>query len=218
MLMKKQLLHVTGKAAYAIKSIFISAFSLFSILLYAQDEAKILNFKKIATEVNCILEKPQDLEEPFLLKILTNCHNIKLNENSLLSNFIINCDFYKDKKIIPISNLSFGDFSTSNFKPVFVEYNTTNSKSMITIPLKYITIFMLNYLKEKDLESELKDVDRVRISLMLYDLTPSASKERITFLTNEVSFSKNELLLFITKVKSYDNKLTPNEISNRVYK
>ena len=130
---------------------------------------------------------------------------------------MIICDFYNDKKIIPINSMSFGDFSTSNFRPAFVKY-TADSKSTITIPLKFITIFMLNYLKGKDLKTELKNVDKVRISLMLNNLTPNATKERITFLTNEVSFSKNELLLFVAKAKSYNNKLTPNEIVNQIYK
>lgn len=215
--MIKQFLHVTGKVVYATKRIFILAFFLLNIFLYAQDESKILNFKKTATEVNCILEKPQDVDAPFLLKILTNSHDVELNKNSFLSKFMINCDFYNGKKIIPINSMAFGDFSTSNFRPVFVKY-TADSKFTITIPLKFITIFMLNYLKGKDLETELKDVDKIRISLMLNNLTPSATKERVTFLTNEVSFSKNELLLFIAKAKSYDNKLTPNEIVNQIYK
>ena len=77
---------------------------------------------------------------------------------------------------------------------------------MVTVPLEFITSFMLNYLKNKDIETELKNVDYVYISLMLNNLTPSATKSSITFLTNKVSFSKSELLLFIEKQKSCNNE------------
>ena len=177
-------------------------------------DSHISEFLKVR-KINCILERPQDAEAPFLLKILTNSHDVDINRNSFLSNFMINCDFYNNRKLIPINSISFGNFSTSNFKPVFVRC-TTDSKYVVTIPLKFITVFMLNYLKGKDLEDELKDVDRIRICLMLNNLTPSAGKERVAVMTNEVSFSKNELLLFIAKAKNYDSKPTSNDVVNQI--
>ena len=166
-----------------------------------QGECKIIEFKKNATETNCSLEKPQEIGVPFVLKIFSPSGSIDLNENSFLSNFMVVCDFHNKKSLIPVNSMSFGNFSTSNFKPLFARY-TTDSKSMVTVSLEFITSFMLNYLKNKDIETELKDVDYVYISLMLNNLTPSATKSSITFLTNKVSFSKSELLLFIDKAKS----------------
>ena len=167
----------------------------------AQGECKIIEFKKNATEINCSLEKPQKIGAPFVLKIFSPTGSIDVNENSFLSNFMVVCDFHNKKSLIPVNSMSFGNFSTSNFKPLFVKY-TTDTKSMVTVPLEFITKFMLNYLKNKDIETELKNVDYVYISLMLNNLTPSATKSSITFLTNKVSFSKSELLLFIDKAKS----------------
>lgn len=199
--MVKEFLRIIGKTVYAIKSIFIFTFSLLSFLGGAQGECKIIEFKKNATEINCSLEKPQKIGAPFVLKIFSPTGSIYVNENSFLSNFMVVCDFHNKKSLIPVNSMSFGNFSTSNFKPLFVKY-TTDSKSMVTVSLEFITSFMLNYLKNKDIETELKDVDYVYISLMLNNLTPSANKDRITFLTNKVSFSKSELLLFIDKAKS----------------
>ena len=199
--MVKEFLRIIGKTVYAIKSIFIFTFSLLSFLGGAQGECKIIEFKKNATEINCSLEKPQKIGAPFVLKIFSPTGSIDVNENSFLSNFMVVCDFHNKKSLIPVNSMSFGNFSTSNFKPLFVKY-TTDSKSMVTVSLEFITSFMLNYLKNKDIETELKDVDYVYISLMLDNLTPSANKDRITFLTNKVSFSKSELLLFIDKAKS----------------
>ena len=199
--MVKEFLRIIGKTVYAIKSIFIFTFSLLSFLGGAQGECKIIEFKKNATEINCSLEKPQKIGAPFVLKIFSPTGSIYVNENSFLSNFMVVCDFHNKKSLIPVNSMSFGNFSTSNFKTLFVKY-TTDSKSMVTVSLEFITSFMLNYLKNKDIETELKDVDYVYISLMLDNLTPSANKDRITFLTNKVSFSKSELLLFIDKAKS----------------
>lgn len=203
--MVKEFLRIIGKTVYAIKSIFIFTFSLLSFLGGAQGECKIIEFKKNATEINCSLEKPQKIGAPFVLKIFSPTGSIDVNENSFLSNFMVVCDFHNKKSLIPVNSMSFGHFSTSNFKPLFVKY-TTDTKSMVTVPLEFITKFMLNYLKNKDIETELKDVDYVYISLMLDNLTPSANKDRITFLTNKVSFSKSELLLFIDKAKSCNNE------------
>ena len=147
-----------------------------------------------------ILKKPQDAEASFFFKTLANCHYITLNRDSFLSNFMINCDFYNNRKPIPINSISFGNFSTSNFKPVFVRC-TRDSKYMVTIPLKFITDFMLNYLKGKDIENELKDVDIIRICLMLNNLAPSATKEKVTFLTNEASFQKMSYFCLSLKQK-----------------
>ena len=199
--MVKEFLRIIGKTVYAIKSIFIFTFSLLSFLGGAQGECKIIEFKKNATEINCSLEKPQKIGAPFVLKIFSPTGSIYVNENSFLSNFMVVCDFHNKKSLIPVNSMSFGNFSTSNFKTLFVKY-TTDSKSMVTVSLEFITSFMLNYLKNKDIETELKDVDYVYISLMLDNLTPSANKDRITFLTNKVSFSKSELLFFIDKAKS----------------
>ena len=199
--MIQEFLRIIGKTVYAIKSIFIFTFSLFSFLGGIQGECKIIEFKKNATETNCSLEKPQEIGAPFVLKIFSPSGSIDLNENSFLSNFMVVCDFHNKKSLIPVNSMSFGNFSTSNFKPLFARY-TTDTKSMVTVPLEFITSFMLNYLKNKDIETELKDVDYVYISLMLDNLTPSANKDRITFLTNKVSLSKSELLLFIDKAKS----------------
>ena len=199
--MIQEFLRIIGKTVYAIKSIFIFTFSLLSFLGGAQGECKIIEFKKNATEINCSLEKPQKIGAPFVLKIFSPTGSIYVNENSFLSNFMVVCDFHNKKSLIPVNSMSFGNFSTSNFKTLFVKY-TTDSKSMVTVSLEFITSFMLNYLKNKDIETELKDVDYVYISLMLDNLTPSANKDRITFLTNKVSFSKSELLLFIDKAKS----------------
>lgn len=144
--------------------------------------------------------KPQGAYAPFLLKIFGNTSNIKLNENSFLSNFMVICDFYSDQKLIPIKSMSFGKFCTSNFKPVFVEH-AAGADSAVSIPLKFITTFMFDYFKGKNLKTDLEDIDKVHISLMLYNLTPSAAQKKVTFLTNKVSFPKEELFLFIANAR-----------------
>lgn len=111
------------------------------------------------------------------------------------------CDFYSDQKLIPIKSMSFGKFCTSNFKPVFVEH-AAGADSAVSIPLKFITTFMFDYFKGKNLKTDLEDTDKVHISLMLYNLTPSAAQKKITFLTNKVSFMI---------------KISSNETVNKIY-
>lgn len=110
------------------------------------------------------------------------------------------CDFYSDQKLIPLKSMSFGKFCTSNFKPVFVEH-AAGADSAVSIPLKFITTFIFDYFKGKNLKTDLEDTDKVHISLMLYNLTPSAAQKKVTFLANKVSFPKEELFLFIANAR-----------------
>lgn len=125
------------------------------------------------------------------------------------------CDFYSDQKLIPIKSMSFGKFCTSNFKPVFVEH-AAGADSAVSIPLKFITTFMFDYFKGKnlktDLEIQIKFIYRLCYIIWLH-LPP---KKRLRFWQIKFLFPKKNFF-YLLPTQGNMIKISSNETVNKIY-
>lgn len=156
------------------------------------DHNEIINKMK-EIELNIVMPKENS---PITLKISSpmQVNSIKLNKNAFLSGFFayVNIE-YKD-----------GSSRVKMFCPVntsFMRTDFQNYKLKDEIPINFVTSSIFNTLYQNIKELKIQEAVTVSIKIYFIDLTENSKREKITYATNRLSFSRDEILKIISLYK-----------------